>query len=250
MGAPTVRGWKWWEHAAPDVFALQFDTKMDAAKQLWLVWLRSGSVRESEDPKTVLKAAHSANPWGPLWKQDGPSEWSARPVTNRIWKIEQERGGYRLIELWRGAMTGEWKEVYAKAFRTPAEVKAHFPVRLREAEDPKSVLRAAADPNAPQKRYLFNGTKKVGIVGRRWFDRRYGNTYFTAQIYVNDELVHTLPMQYGYGGHFYDVAMDWLEQQGYLPPRGDHPRWWYRDELGIQIESSAEDVRRKRDLFV
>jgi len=38
----------------------------------------------------------------------------------------------------------------------------------------------------------------IVIVGRKWFQRSAGNTYNTADIIVDGELVHTLKRGYGY----------------------------------------------------
>lgn len=66
------------------------------------------------------------------------------------------------------------------------------------------------------------------INARRWFQKSYGNTYFTADIVVDGELVHTLPFQYGYGEHYQDMANQWLDENGYIdnppnPSTGSRP---------------------------
>ena len=97
--------------------------------------------------------------------------------------------------------------------------------------------------------------KTLTIIGRRWFQKTYGNTYFTADIIVDGELIHTLPFQYGYEDHYLDVANDWLSDHGYLDnPRSEstgsrQPLWQKaRDEMGVKFHYSATDVQRKKDL--
>lgn len=221
-------------------------------------WQQENPRQESEDPKSVFKQfSRSDNFWGPKWKQDDSGAWRAQPTSNRIYIIDPFSKGYCLTELWRGAMTGKWKEVYRKCFRTPEEVKAHFPLRLREAEDPKSVLRAAKDPLARAKHYIGNMPKKIEIWGRRWFSRTYGNTYFTARIYVNDQLIHTMPEEYGYGDHYMHRAFEWLEENGFVPERPRHannmptePPWRWCQINNIEFLYHAEDIQRRRDRFV
>ena len=39
----------------------------------------------------------------------------------------------------------------------------------------------------------------IHLSVRRWRDKTYGNSYFSARIYADGELVRVLPFQYGYG---------------------------------------------------
>ena len=92
------------------------------------------------------------------------------------------------------------------------------------------------------------------IVGKRWFQRSYGNTYFTARIYIDGELVHTLPKEYGYDDYYVQAATDWLAENGYTdnPKSGAcglrTPLWQYAQDHGIKLEYYAIDVQRERDL--
>ncbi len=102
----------------------------------------------------------------------------------------------------------------------------------------------------------MNATKiqSITIFGRRWFRRSAGNTYNTAEIYVNGEMVHKTQKQYGYGNHYLDIANEWLSENGYLDnPRQQHggrePLWRYcRDLHGITFSYSCTDVTREKDL--
>jgi hypothetical protein len=96
--------------------------------------------------------------------------------------------------------------------------------------------------------------KNITIIGRRWFNTTSGNTYFSSQIYVDGNLVHTIPYAYGYGSHYMDESTDWLEKNNYLPGRTHSPNgstepvWSYAERKGIQLVYSATDVSRKKDL--
>jgi hypothetical protein len=57
--------------------------------------------------------------------------------------------------------------------------------------------------------------KTLQLIGRRWFDRTYGNTYNSVAIYVDGELVASLPYGYGYADYYLQRAMEWLEKNGY-----------------------------------
>jgi len=96
--------------------------------------------------------------------------------------------------------------------------------------------------------------KSVTIIGRRWFDRIYGNTYFSAAILVNGETVHTIDFEYGHDGQYEQSAMDWLDASGLVAPRkqyangGHEATWQWAEREGITFESHVSDVSRKKDL--
>lgn len=108
----------------------------------------------------------------------------------------------------------------------------------------------AAEPGA---QHLPAKIESVGIIGRRWRDKTYGNTYNTAEIYVNGRKVHKVPFGYGYGSHYEDRAVEWLIENGYIKAEkykhGGYPALHRlaRDH-GFHHESTVIDVPRKRDL--
>lgn len=59
-------------------------------------------------------------------------------------------------------------------------------------------------------------TKQVTILGKRWFDKVNGNTYHSARIFINGELVHTIGMTYGYGSQYEQNAILWLTENGHI----------------------------------
>ena len=97
--------------------------------------------------------------------------------------------------------------------------------------------------------------KSVRVTAWRWFQASYGNTYFTAKIYVNGAHVATIGETYGYGNHYETVAAKWLESAGYMNGREHHangsaePAWRYFQDRGIAFESDAKDVKRRRDML-
>lgn len=100
--------------------------------------------------------------------------------------------------------------------------------------------------------------KSISIRGRRWFQKSYGNTYFSATIYVNGEKVHHIPFQYGYDEQYLQAATEWLTENGYLPGqkiyesggyvRGYEPLWQYTRRRNIKFAYHVVDVERKKDL--
>jgi len=61
--------------------------------------------------------------------------------------------------------------------------------------------------------------KKIEVRAKLHFHA--GNTYFAAKVYVNDELAHVLPFQYGYGEQYLHEAK---EVMGIKAPLWSHCR--------------------------
>lgn len=62
--------------------------------------------------------------------------------------------------------------------------------------------------------------KSVNLQIVRWFDRVNGNSYFAAEIIVNDKYRIVLPYQYGYGVQPIHDAAQTLQAYGLVS--GDH----------------------------
>lgn len=58
--------------------------------------------------------------------------------------------------------------------------------------------------------------KSVFIHGKTWFDKSYGNSYFSARVFVDGNEVARLPFQYGYGDHYIEMAQKKLGELGLL----------------------------------
>jgi hypothetical protein len=95
----------------------------------------------------------------------------------------------------------------------------------------------------------------ISIVGRRWFQKSYGNTYNTVEIEIfTDAGVFEilLPMEYGYGDYYMQRAWAALSADGWLNitrnSNGSYntPNWSERENLNIH--NKVIDVNRKRDL--
>lgn len=95
--------------------------------------------------------------------------------------------------------------------------------------------------------------KSITIIGRRWFQKSYGNTYHTCRVLVNGEQVYESPEEYGYGDQYVETGCQWLEKYGYMNRKkydnGGHeqPRIW-AERNGIKFDYSVTDVARERDL--
>jgi hypothetical protein len=96
--------------------------------------------------------------------------------------------------------------------------------------------------------------KSIVVIGRRWFQKTYGNTYHSAEIFVDGQKVHYIDYTYGYGDQYLYNARNWLRDNGYLPGIKDSPGtpgealWRYCERNGIIFTYSAINVQRKKDL--
>lgn len=91
------------------------------------------------------------------------------------------------------------------------------------------------------------------LVGRRWLNRREGQTYHSVEIWVDEVCVHTVPYAYGYDQAYEETALRWLQENGYIPDlqygNGGHEALWrYCERKNIRYNSSASNVARKKDL--
>ncbi len=88
----------------------------------------------------------------------------------------------------------------------------------------------------------YKKANTLQIIGRRWFQETYGNTYHAVKVYVNDEIL-IKDFCYGYGNQYLQTAIELLQKAGYNINTFSDLR---------QIEGFAEnvtDVSRKKDLM-
>lgn len=95
--------------------------------------------------------------------------------------------------------------------------------------------------------------RNVTIIGRRWFQRTYGNTYHTAQVIIDGREVGTTAPQYGYGDQYIYSGFDLMTAQGLDTPArhtngGREATWTWARREGIELLCQAIDVARERDL--
>lgn len=112
----------------------------------------------------------------------------------------------------------------------------------------------AAEPAAVTPKVL-----KLELTGRRWFDRKNGNTYFSASALLNGEEVASIAYEYGYGDNWLERICDEVNWSEVLPVKRETYsngltevpwRWLQRieKEAGIAVFTSCTDVQRKKDL--
>ena len=90
--------------------------------------------------------------------------------------------------------------------------------------------------------------KKVEFWAKEWFQKSYGNSYFAVKVYVNDKLIGTSPIKYGYGSQYEQEGMEILKKAGYLRGvKATMPSRYFRERKGVKyignISSSSTEYR-------
>lgn len=91
--------------------------------------------------------------------------------------------------------------------------------------------------------------RSLFIEAREWTDKTYGNSYFSARIWVDGGQVAILPFQYGYGDQFLYEAQKKLLELGYLPQEGkNNALWTIAQNNGFDFYSSKTNTK-KAEMF-
>lgn len=94
--------------------------------------------------------------------------------------------------------------------------------------------------------------KTLTLIGRRWFQRTYGNTYHAVEIVADGKSVARIGPCYGYGSQWEQTAAEWLDSAGLLPMRDAKgrmlPLWIVCRDAGVELTRNVSDVARERDL--
>lgn len=85
--------------------------------------------------------------------------------------------------------------------------------------------------------------EELEIIGRRWFQQSYGNTYHTTTVIVNGEELKS-DVTYGYDNHYLTTAAELLKANGYDIPNDNGEAY----AMMIKFNHNVTDVKRKKDL--
>lgn len=86
--------------------------------------------------------------------------------------------------------------------------------------------------------------KQITIIGKRWFDKVNGNTYHSFRIFIDNALVKTQGMTYGYGDQFEQNAILWLKENGHVDKK--LMRFEVREKHSLLVEVS-DGLKRELD---
>lgn len=87
---------------------------------------------------------------------------------------------------------------------------------------------------------------QIHVIARRWFQKSYGNTYHSVEIFADGVQVGTVDFAYGYGEQWLQTAVDWLKINGLAPQDAQYGTAYFREVLNGTY--SVQDVKRKKDL--
>lgn len=91
--------------------------------------------------------------------------------------------------------------------------------------------------------------RHIFVVGRRWFDKVNGNTYFSVKCYVDGKLIGYQPYEYGYGDQYMQRAAEFLHDAGIYPtPDYFKYPWQLARDAGDTFTYTVADMSRKKDL--
>ena len=91
--------------------------------------------------------------------------------------------------------------------------------------------------------------KTITIIGRRWFQKTYGNTYHSAQIVVDGKEVEGIYFAYGYGDQYLHNAFRKLQALNLIPSvESSESPWYWAQQNGVSLTYTVTDVQRKKDL--
>jgi len=89
--------------------------------------------------------------------------------------------------------------------------------------------------------------KTIDISAKEWFDKTYGNSYYSARVTVNfglkNETTIYLPFQYGHGDSYYYHALEELARLGFAEDIFNKAR-----DKKIQVRYNKRENCLKRDV--
>ena len=93
--------------------------------------------------------------------------------------------------------------------------------------------------------------KTIDVLGKEWFDKINGNSYFSATVTINYSLPsskeYSIPIQYGYGNQYISAAKNRLMKAN-MPDIGNKSLWSYCKDNNIILRTSKKENCLKRDL--
>jgi hypothetical protein len=91
--------------------------------------------------------------------------------------------------------------------------------------------------------------KSIFVLGKRWHDKRNGNTYHRVRVFVNDNEIGTSKVTYGYEDAYIQTATALLKEKGYLKSMPETTMLYrYCQQNGIDCTIQYKDVKTEREL--
>ncbi len=95
--------------------------------------------------------------------------------------------------------------------------------------------------------------QSITIIGKKWFQKSFGNTYFSATGIVDGVIEAEINFEYGYGDQYIQSIEELLQEKEIISPKqytngSSEPLREYCHSRDIQLTCSVTQVSRKRDL--
>lgn len=87
--------------------------------------------------------------------------------------------------------------------------------------------------------------KIIQVTAKEWFDKINGNSYFSAKIWLDDELIAVLPMQYGYSDTYKYESTAKLKELGILKSSSPHCSQIEKDNNVKFLFTKHENCKKK-----
>ena len=98
---------------------------------------------------------------------------------------------------------------------------------------------------------MKNKPVSITILGRKWRDKINGNTYHSARVIADGELVAVAPFQYGYGDQWQWSAAAVFETAGKMPGREHNTNgsaetfWRWCERHGVKLVLDCADATKR-----
>lgn len=93
---------------------------------------------------------------------------------------------------------------------------------------------------------LKAGRPRIHIIGSRWFQKGYGNTYHMVRIFLDGKILTHSGMGYGANEQYLRTAWEWLRKNHHVQDGGYPGTAAMREIYNMTWE--VQDVSRERDL--
>jgi len=87
--------------------------------------------------------------------------------------------------------------------------------------------------------------KCITIIGKRWLDKVNGNTYCSADVFFDGELVAEVPFEYGYGSFYRQAAFAELKRLKLVKLKESETDWAYCERKKIKLLDIVTDGLKK-----
>ena len=89
--------------------------------------------------------------------------------------------------------------------------------------------------------------KSITIIGRRWFDKVNGNTYFSSVGLLNGKPVVSIPFEYGYSSQYEHETWKAICKEMNIDSKDSYGYSFCQDN-NIAYYCTVSDVSRRKDL--